>query len=141
MPQNLTKTQDSDVESPLILVVEDNTVNVRLTCEMLRTGGYRTCIATDGQSGLRCARELQPALIVADLQMPVLDGLSMARQLKASADTAAIPILALTAHVRDEHRAAAAECGCVGFLTKPIRLRTLLHEVAHVLQHSAVSRV
>ncbi len=134
------ETPLADAEGPLVLVVEDNPVNVRLIHEMLRTGGYRTCTAANGEAGVRVARESQPVLIITDLQMPVLDGLSMTRQLKASPETAGIPILALTAHAGDEHRAAARESGCAGFLTKPIRLITLLQEVARALEHSTAGQ-
>jgi CheY-like chemotaxis protein len=138
--ENNNENSVPEAERPLILVVEDNSVNVRLIHEMLRSGGYRTCTATNGEAGVRGAQELQPALILTDLQMPILDGLAMTRQLKASAGTAGIPILALTAHAGDEHRAAAIEAGCAGFLTKPIRLVTLLQEVAHAIEHATVAR-
>ena len=137
----MNEMQSSEAESPLILVMEDNPVNVRLIHQMLRTGGYRTSSAENGVAGLQSASELRPALIITDLQMPVLDGISMTRRLKESADTAAIPVLALSAHAGEEHRAAALEAGCAGFLTKPIRLITLLQEVAHAMQRHPVAGV
>ncbi|MGD9723519.1 MAG: response regulator [Pirellulales bacterium] len=120
--------------SPLVLVVEDNERNARMLVAMLTAAGYDSRWADDGHEGLRLAAECQPELVIADLQMPGLDGLSMTRQLKARSDTVDIPVVALTAHAMAEHAEAALAAGCVKFLTKPIRFQTLLVEVADAIQ-------
>lgn len=119
---------------PLILVVEDNPANSRLICEMLRAGGYRVHVAADGLQGLDRARGLRPALILTDLQMPGLDGLTLTQTLKSDPATAQVPVLAVTAHAMADHRASALAAGCAGFVTKPIRFQPFLAEIADVLR-------
>jgi two-component system cell cycle response regulator DivK len=124
----------------LVLVVEDNITNARLTTHMLKAGGYQVQLASDGQQGLTMARELLPDLVLTDLQMPGLDGLTLTRLLKQDPATAGIPIVALTAHAMIDHREKALEAGCAAFIAKPIRLQTFLTEVSHVLQRSAAGQ-
>jgi len=137
-----TGTKDTICSKPsqptdkLVLVVEDNEKNGRLIMAMLNAAGYQTQWAMDGREGLRLAAELHPALILTDLQMPHLDGLAMTRALKCQAATAAIPIIAITAHAMEEHRLGALAAGCAKFLTKPIRYQALLAEVADAIQCS-----
>jgi two-component system, cell cycle response regulator DivK len=121
----------------LILIVEDNEKNGRMMIDMLKAAGYRTQLAGDGLEGLRLASELRPEIIVTDLQMPNMDGLAMTRALKSQADTASIPVIAVTAHALQEHREEALAAGCCLFLTKPFRLRTFLGEVADAIQRTA----
>jgi two-component system cell cycle response regulator DivK len=118
----------------LVLLVEDNEKNARLMAAMLDSAGYRTCLATDGSEGARLAKELLPALIITDLQMPGVDGLQMARALKGREETRHIPIIAVSAHALKEHRQEALAAGCCRFLTKPFRYRTLLSETADALR-------
>jgi CheY-like chemotaxis protein len=129
----VAQLQDS---APLVLVVEDNSTNARLTGGMLEAAGYRTAFATDGEEGLRLARELSPALVVTDLQMPGVDGLALLQQLKADPATAAIPVAVLTAHVMPEHRNRAFEAECCSFIAKPVRFQSFVAEVARVLQQT-----
>jgi two-component system cell cycle response regulator DivK len=121
-------------QGQLVLVVEDNEKNARMIIAMLEAAGYSTRWAADGDEGLRMTCELQPALVMTDLQMPGLDGVSMTRALKSSTSTASIPVIAVTAHALAEHREQALAAGCVKFMTKPFRYQTLLAEVADALQ-------
>ena len=135
--KQLISTTEDDLgipEAALVLIVEDNSTNARLTADILRAAGYTTQLAVDGADGLRMARELKPALILTDLQMPGLDGLTLTRMLKADPSTATIPIIALTAHAMAEHREDAVQAGCCAFISKPIRFRPFLAEVAHALR-------
>ena len=116
-----------------VLVVEDNAVNARLICEILRSGGYDSRVAVDGFEGLNLARNWKPAVVVTDLQMPGMDGLTLTRLLKADPLTSSIPVIAVSAHAMPEHRAAARDAGADSFITKPIRLQSFLSEVAHVV--------
>lgn len=117
----------------LILVVEDNERNARLTVAMLTSAGYRTCLAGDGIEGCQLAADNQPLLIITDLQMPRLDGLGMTRALKRNPQTSQIPVIAVSAHALNEHRESALAAGCVQFLAKPLRMRELLNEVANAI--------
>ena len=136
-PLNDSASADSQ---PLVLVVEDNQLNARLSCEMLKAGGYRAQVAVSGGEGLRLAQELRPLLIITDMQMPGMDGLAMTRALKADPQLAAIPVIALTAHVMPEHRRQALAAGCAAFLCKPLRLHPFLNEIEHVLEHACAIR-
>ena len=129
---------DREPGGALILVVEDNAANARLTCAMLQAGHYRTHVATDGAEGLQCALRLRPDLILTDLQLPNVDGITMSRQLKADPRTAMIPVLALTAHAMRDCQEQALAAGCIGFLTKPIRMRPFLAEISDAFRHASV---
>jgi two-component system cell cycle response regulator DivK len=121
------------MEGTMILLVEDNADNQEIYRIILAHHGYTVLQAWDGESGVRMAREHRPDLILMDLTMPVIDGLEATRMLKADPATAAIPIIALTAHAMQEDQAAAAEAGCVAFLAKPAEPRAVAAEVERVL--------
>jgi two-component system cell cycle response regulator DivK len=131
-------TRPAPADGRLVLVVEDNEKNARMIIAMLSVAGYKTHWAADGTEGLRAAVELRPALVMTDLQMPGLDGLAMTRALKQRDETAAIPVVAVTAHALAEHREQALAAGCCKFLTKPFRLQALLAEVADAIQPKTV---
>ncbi len=136
--QNNTGSGQTPGGGRLVLVVEDHEKNARLTLAMLSAAGYATRWAPDGNEGLRLAAELQPALVITDLQMPGLDGVAMTRALKSRDDTRHIPVVAVTAHALAEHRQQALEAGCLKFLTKPFRFQALLAEVADAIHSTTV---
>jgi len=118
-----------------ILLVEDNEMNYDMLSRRLRRKGYDVLIATDGQAGIEMARTEMPALILMDMSLPVLDGWEATRQLKAAAETRAIPIIALTAHAMAGDRDQALAAGCDDYDSKPVefnrllgKIKTLLHE-------------
>ncbi|HEU0302616.1 MAG TPA: response regulator [Longimicrobium sp.] len=117
----------------MILLVEDNPDNQEMYRLILAHHGYAVLQAWDGEAGLRMARDHRPELILMDLTMPLVDGLEATRRLKADPATAAIPVIALTAQVEPETRAAAAAAGCVSFLPKPAPPRQVAAEVERVL--------
>jgi CheY-like chemotaxis protein len=123
--------------APLVLVVEDHERNARMLEAMLSSAGYRSQWACDGEQGLRLVADLNPTVVITDLQMPGMDGLAMTRQLKANPATAPIPVIALSAHAMTEHGEQALAAGCVKFLTKPIRFQSLLTEVADVVRSTS----
>jgi signal transduction histidine kinase/CheY-like chemotaxis protein len=120
--------------SKLILVVEDNPSNLELTRMVLNGGGYRVEAATDGQEGLLKAKELKPALILMDLQLPGIDGLEVTRALKRDPDTADIKVVALTANAMKGAKEEAIAAGCVGYITKPIDVRRFVRDVTEYLR-------
>jgi two-component system, cell cycle response regulator DivK len=123
-------------EAPLILVVEDNRTNARLTGGMLEAAGYRVAFATDGGEGFQLSRQLEPALIVTDLQMPGVDGLALLRLLAKDPATQKIPVVVLTAHVMQEHRDQATAAACRSFIAKPVRYQTFIAEISRVMRDS-----
>jgi len=103
-----------------ILIVDDNPVNLKLTKVLLVKEGYDVHTAVDAEEALKMLESLKPRLILMDIQLPGMDGLTLTRQLKAAPETKDIVILALTAYAMkgDEEKAKAA--GCDGYVTKPI---------------------
>ncbi|MBL9174335.1 MAG: response regulator [Verrucomicrobiales bacterium] len=114
---------------PKILLVEDNEMNRDMLSRRLERRGFTVTLACDGAEGVARAQSDAPDLILMDMSLPVLDGWSATRQLKADANTAGIPVIALTAHAMasDEEKARAA--GCDDFDTKPIELPRLLDKI------------
>lgn len=118
----------------VILIVDDNSDNLELALAILSGHGYELRTAVDAKAALELMQTVLPKLILLDIQLPGIDGLQLARQLKADPRTQHIPILAVTAYAMkgDEQRARAA--GCDGYLTKPINKRELRAAVAGYMQ-------
>ena len=114
--------------SATILLVEDNADNQAIYRTILEHVGFTVIQAWDGEEGVRLARERLPDLIFMDVSIPKIDGLEATRLLKADPSTAAIPVVALTAHAMAEDRARAMEAGCDGYLAKPLEPRRVLEE-------------
>ena len=112
-----------------LLLVEDNAENWEMLSRRLRNRGYEVLIAEDGQAALDVAHAQTPDLILLDMSLPVLSGWEVATALRASDETAAIPIIALTAHALDEDRDQALEAGCHEFETKPVNIDRLLEKI------------
>ena len=108
-----------------ILVVDDNATNLKLTKVLLVKEGYEVRTASDAEEALKLLENFQPRLILMDIQLPGMDGLTLTRQLKADPKTRNIAVVALTAYAMkgDEEKALAA--GCDGYVTKPIETQTL----------------
>jgi two-component system, cell cycle response regulator DivK len=120
-----------------ILYVEDNEDNVYMLTTRLRRKGYEVVVATDGEQGIAAAGSETPSLILMDLSLPVLDGWEAARRIKAAPETAAIPIIALSAHAMAGDRERALAAGCDDFDTKPIDFRRLLEKIQTLLGKQA----
>ena len=119
--------------SNLILVVEDNEANQLLARAVLELEGYEVRVAGSGPEALEALRECTPDLILMDVQLPGQDGLSLTRELKADPATAAIPVIALTAHAMTGDRQLAISAGCAGYISKPIDTRTFGSQVRQFL--------
>jgi two-component system cell cycle response regulator DivK len=109
-----------------VLVVEDNPANMKLATFLLQGAGHTVLSATDAEAGLTLARSEHPQLILMDIQLPGMDGLSALALLKQDEATRAIPVIALTALAMkgDEERIRAA--GCDGYIAKPMRYQEFL---------------
>jgi two-component system cell cycle response regulator DivK len=106
--------------APRVLVVEDNPVNLELVAALLESEGCGVILAETADVSLRLAVTERPDLIVMDIQLPGMSGHDATRRLKADPATAAIPVVALTAHAMRGEEARAREAGFDAFLTKPI---------------------
>jgi CheY-like chemotaxis protein len=122
-----------------ILIVDDNETNLKLLKYLLASNGYAIRTAEDAEQALAILVTYHPAAIMLDLQLPGMDGLSLARKLRANPAMRDIVIVAVTAHAMkgEEQRALAA--GCDAFITKPIDTRTLPGRLAELLARGVAS--
>jgi CheY-like chemotaxis protein len=113
-----------------VLVVEDNEMNMQLVEYLLEEGGYQIVKAASGEEALSTARGGEPIdLILMDIHLPGIDGLSVIREMKADPQTGSIPILALTAHAMRGDKDRFLEAGCDGYISKPIDVKTFLTSI------------
>jgi two-component system cell cycle response regulator DivK len=117
----------------LILIVEDNEKNLKLVRDVLQFRGYQTIEAVTGEDGVRLAKERCPALVLMDIQLPGIDGITALGQLRADAATRAIPVIAVTASAMTHDRQKIMAAGFDGYQTKPIRLKEFLDAVREIL--------
>jgi CheY-like chemotaxis protein len=120
-----------------ILLVEDNEMNRDMLSRRLERKGYAVAMALNGEQALSMARSENPALILMDMSLPVLDGWEATRRLKAAPETRNIPVIALTAHAMASDEQRAREAGCDDFDTKPIDFVRLLGKIEARLSGSA----
>jgi CheY-like chemotaxis protein len=117
----------------LILIVEDNEKNRKLVRDVLGVKGYKTIESETAEEGLDLARSHLPALILMDIQLPGMDGITAMKQLKGDPKTANIPIIAITASAMTHNRTTMLAEGFDGYQTKPISLKDFLAEVERVI--------
>jgi two-component system cell cycle response regulator DivK len=123
-------------ETPLakrVLVVEDNELNLKLFCDLLRAHEFETEPVRDGREAVERARAFAPDLIVMDIQMPYVTGYELIVQIKADEELGKIPIMAVTAYAgrEDEDRIRAA--GADAYVSKPISVARFVEEVNGLL--------
>lgn len=121
----------------LILIVEDNEKNLKLVRDVLRHTGYQTIEAGTGEDGIRLAKERSPALILMDIQLPGMDGITALGQLRADPATRTIPVIAVTASAMTQDRKKILAAGFDGYQTKPIRVREFMDVVRETLDRHA----
>lgn len=112
-----------------ILIVEDNELNRDMLARRLQRAGYDVALASDGEEGVALALQLVPDLVIMDLSLPKLDGWAATAQIKTTPATAAVPVLALTAHAMDSDRQRALDAGCDDYDTKPVEIARLLEKI------------
>jgi CheY-like chemotaxis protein len=117
----------------LILIVEDNEKNRKLVRDVLGVKGYKTIESETAEEGLDLARSHLPALILMDIQLPGMDGITAMKQLKGDPKTANIPIIAITASAMTHNRTTMLAEGFDGYQTKPIGLKDFLAAVERVI--------
>ena len=122
-----------------ILLVEDNEMNRDMLGRRLTRHGYTVCFAVDGPMGVMMAGREKPDLILMDVALGDMDGWEATRLIKADPATAAIPIIALTAHALATARETSVQVGCSEFDTKPVDMPRLLGKIKHCLDAAGVS--
>ncbi len=111
------------------LLIEDNEQNRYLATFLLERHGHDVKSAIDGISGIQLAQDLLPDVILLDIQLPTLDGYSVARSLREIEALKNTPIIAVTSYAMPGDKEKALEAGCTGYIEKPINPDTFLSEV------------
>jgi two-component system cell cycle response regulator DivK len=117
-----------------ILYVEDNPENFLLVRRILEAEGYSIAQAPDGRSGLEMAAQMQPDLILLDINLPEIDGYALAKRFRSTPGLEDVPILAITANVMQGDRERTLEAGCDGYIQKPIEVDRLPDQVSAALR-------
>jgi two-component system cell cycle response regulator DivK len=117
-----------------ILYIEDNRENLLLVRRILEAEGFSVTGAPDGPSGLEIAAEMQPDLILLDINLPEIDGYDLAKRFRQTPGLQQVPILAVTANVMHGDRERTLEAGCDGYIQKPIEVDRLPDQVRAALR-------
>jgi len=118
------------MEEKTILVIEDNDINMQLMRAILQRGNYRILEADNAEAGIRLARAHLPDLILMDIQLPGMDGLSATRIIKEEPGMKHIPILAMTGLAMQSDMDKATQVGFAGYIVKPTSVKTILEIIA-----------
>jgi two-component system cell cycle response regulator DivK len=120
-----------------IIVVEDNELNLKLFCDLLRAHGYETEAVRDGREAVERTRAFAPDLIIMDIQMPHVSGLELIEQLKADPDLKPIPVMAVTAYAAKGDEERIRDAGAEGYVSKPISVMKFVEAVGGLLAATA----
>ena len=118
-----------------ILVVEDNALNMKLVKSLLNIGKHDMIEAPDAETGITLARDKRPDLILMDIQLPGMDGLTATRVIKEDPSGKDIPIVAFTSFAMEGDEEKAIEAGCAGYITKPLNTQNFLKTVESYLRY------
>ena len=116
---------------PLVLVVDDSITVRRVTQRLLQREGYRVALAADGLLALERLQEERPTVVLSDIEMPRMDGFDLARNIRADAHLAGLPIIMITSRIAEKHRQHAMELGANHYLGKPYSDEELLSLIRH----------
>lgn len=119
-----------------ILIIEDNPFNMELVRDLLEANGYLVREAVTAQDGINAIKEKKPDLVLMDVQLPGMDGLTATRILREDAKLAGLLIVALTAHAMKGDEDKVLEAGCNGYISKPIDTRRFPVQVAEFLEQA-----
>ncbi len=120
---------------PKLLLVEDNEMNRDMLSRRLERKGFQVVLAVDGGEGVAMALSELPDLILMDMNLPVLDGWEATQRIKAAPETAAIPVIGLTAHAMSGDREKGIAVGCDDYDTKPVEFDRLLGKINKLLNN------
>jgi DNA-binding response OmpR family regulator len=124
------------MKSATILIIEDDDLVARTIDRSLRGEEFKTVLCDNGEDGLRMARKVSPDLVILDVVMPGMDGFSVCREMRADPTLTEVPVLFLTAKIRDDDRIAGFLAGADDYLTKPFNLDELLLRVHAILRRT-----
>jgi CheY-like chemotaxis protein len=121
----------------LILIIEDNEKNRKLARDVLQIKGYKTIESETAEDGLKLALDKSPALVLMDIQLPGMDGITALKQLRANPQTKSVPVIAITASAMTNNRQAMLAEGFDGYQSKPISVKDFFGELERVLSRHA----
>ncbi len=121
------------MEPKTVLVVEDNELNMKLVRDLLRFADYAVIEAWDAETGLELAQIHQPDLILMDIQLPGMDGLTATQHIRRDANLKHTPVVALSSYVMNGDKQKALDAGCTGYLTKPIKTRSFIQDLVRII--------
>lgn len=121
------------------MIVEDNPINLKLTSDLLELEGFEVFRCQDAESALQALEQYDPDLILMDVALPGMDGLTLTRKLKSDEKTKHMRIIALTAFAMKSDREKTLDAGCDGYITKPIDTRKFMRRSISTYQHERVS--
>jgi two-component system phosphate regulon response regulator PhoB len=134
-------THAPGAKRPLVLVIEDDPSDWEIYGKILWYNGYDVFYAGDGDEGYRLAKEHRPDLILLDLMLPRVDGLSLCRRMKDDTEVRDVPIVVLSGRPVNEFGPIALELGCRDYLEKPISPVEVLHRVERLIGRAPPSGV
>jgi two-component system, cell cycle response regulator DivK len=118
-----------------ILLIEDNEQNRYLTTFLLEAHGYTAVSASDGAAGIELAERILPVLILLDIQLPIMDGYTVATKLRSNPALTSTPIVAVTSYAMTGDREKAIAAGCNGYIEKPINPETFIAEIERYMMN------
>ncbi len=116
--------------APKVLIIEDNEQNLYMMKYLLESGGFEVASATTGREGIAAAEELRPAVILLDIQLPLMDGYAVAAELRKIPAVAATPIIVVTSYAMAGDRERALAAGATDYMEKPIDPATFVSRVS-----------
>lgn len=116
-----------------VLVIEDNPLNMKLIRGLLQLGNFDMLEAVDAESGIELARKIRPDLILMDIQLPGMDGLSATRIIRNDSSLKEVPIVAVTSYAMQGDEQKAKSAGCSGYIVKPIDTRSFLDTISRYM--------
>lgn len=125
--------REDNMEEKTILVIEDNAYNMKLARSLIKIGGYSILEAGSAEEGLELAKKNEPDLILMDIQLPGMDGLTATSEIKKNEALKDIPVLALTAYAMKGDEQRVLDVGCSGYITKPIDTKKFLRKLKEYL--------
>jgi two-component system, cell cycle response regulator DivK len=117
-----------------ILIIEDNEQNLYLATFLLEQNGFEVVAARSGPAGIAMASQIPPDLILLDIQLPEMDGYTVARKLRQNLALKGVPVVAVTSYAMVGDRERALEAGCSGYIEKPINPSTFRSEIEQYLK-------
>jgi CheY-like chemotaxis protein len=117
----------------MVLIVDDHPINLKLASEVLLASDFRVVVATDAEQAQQLLTTLVPDLILMDIALPGMDGLSLTKIIKKDARLCHVPVVALTAYAMRGDELKASDAGCDAYITKPIDTRSLVEQVSALI--------